>query len=217
MRIVVLVLVAVLAGCGSTESESESETETQVDSNGWEGDLAGMSGPGLCGDPRLQGTKTVTIKRPISRCSIQTPVKITSIAGIKLTTPAVLDCSTAKTFADWLTRDADPAARRHLGGKIEKVWVMAGYACRSRNNKRGARLSEHAFGRAIDIGGMWLSTGKRVSVQSDWGGGPAGKYLREIWKAACGPFKTVLGPEADRYHRDHFHFDRARRGSTYCR
>ena len=211
MRIFVLVLVAVLAGCGS------NETETEVKGNGWEGDLAGMSGPGLCGDPRLRGTRTVDIKRPISRCSIQTPVKVTHVAGIKLTTPAVLNCATASTFADWLTKDADPAARRHLGGSIEKVWVMAGYACRSRNSKPGARLSEHAFGRAIDIGGMWLSNGKQVTVQSDWRNAAAGAYLREIWKAACGPFKTVLGPESDRYHRDHFHFDSAQRRSTYCR
>ena len=209
MRLPVLILVALLAACGSDE--------TVQNGNDWKGDLAGLTGPGLCGDPRLRGTKTGDIKRPIARCSIETPVKVTHISGIKLTTPAVLNCPTASTFADWLTGKADPAARKHLGGSIEKVWVMAGYACRSRNSRPGARLSEHAFGRAIDIGGMWLSNGKQVTVEEGWRSADTGAYLREIWKAACGPFKTVLGPEADRFHRDHFHFDRARRGSTYCR
>lgn len=209
MRVLILVLAVLLVGCGSEESVKND--------NGWEGDLAGVTGPGLCGDPRLRGTKTVDIKRPISRCSIQTPVKITHVAGIKLTTPAVLDCPTASTFADWLMKDADPAARKHLGGSIEKVWVMAGYACRTRNSRPGARLSEHSFGRAIDIGGMWLSNGKQVTVEAGWRSSATGAYLREIWKAACGPFKTVLGPEADKYHWNHFHLDRAQRGSTYCR
>jgi len=37
-------------------------------------------------------------------------------------------------------------------------------------------------------------------------------------RAACGPFGTVLGPNADRFHQDHFHFDTARhRSGPYCR
>jgi hypothetical protein len=37
-------------------------------------------------------------------------------------------------------------------------------------------------------------------------------------KAACGPFGTVLGPNSNRFHQDHFHFDTARyRSGSYCR
>ena len=42
-------------------------------------------------------------------------------------------------------------------------------------------------------------------------------FLREIWQAACGPFTTVLGPEANRAHRNHFHVDLAQRKSgAFC-
>lgn len=42
-------------------------------------------------------------------------------------------------------------------------------------------------------------------------------FLREIWQAACGPFTTVLGPEANRAHRNHFHIDLAQRKSgAFC-
>jgi hypothetical protein len=42
--------------------------------------------------------------------------------------------------------------------------------------------------------------------------------MRRAHKTACGPFGTVLGPNADRYHQDHFHFDTARyRSGSYCR
>jgi hypothetical protein len=47
--------------------------------------------------------------------------------------------------------------------------------------------------------------------------GPRGRFLREIHEAACGTFGTVLGPEANEAHRDHFHLDMARRRSkSFC-
>lgn len=47
--------------------------------------------------------------------------------------------------------------------------------------------------------------------------GPRGQFLREIHEAACGTFGTVLGPEANEAHRDHFHLDMAkRRYKSFC-
>jgi hypothetical protein len=44
------------------------------------------------------------------------------------------------------------------------------------------------------------------------------KFLDALRKAACGPFKTVLGPGSDADHALHFHFDLAprRHGGTFC-
>lgn len=45
----------------------------------------------------------------------------------------------------------------------------------------------------------------------------AALFLKRVHKEACGFFGTVLGPEANEAHRDHFHFDMAaRRRSNYC-
>jgi hypothetical protein len=42
-------------------------------------------------------------------------------------------------------------------------------------------------------------------------------FVRRIHKAACGTFGTVLGPEANDAHKDHFHFDmKTRRRSSFC-
>jgi hypothetical protein len=88
---------------------------------------------------------------------------------------------------------------------------------RSRNNQSGARLSEHSFGNAIDIAGIGLNDGTEMTVLTDWNGRYASQ-LPAMWQAACGPFGTVLGPEADRFHRDHFHVDTADyRSGSYCR
>ena len=47
--------------------------------------------------------------------------------------------------------------------------------------------------------------------------GPKGQFLREVHEAACGTFGTVLGPEANEAHRDHFHLDMAkRRYKSFC-
>ena len=44
-----------------------------------------------------------------------------------------------------------------------------------------------------------------------------GRFLRAVHKSACGIFGTVLGPEANEAHRNHFHFDLAtRRRRAYC-
>jgi hypothetical protein len=42
-------------------------------------------------------------------------------------------------------------------------------------------------------------------------------FLRRLHKGACSAFGTVLGPEANEAHRNHFHFDLApRRRSAFC-
>lgn len=43
------------------------------------------------------------------------------------------------------------------------------------------------------------------------------RFLQRIHDAACGIFTTVLGPEANAAHHDHFHLDlQKRRSSAYC-
>ncbi len=60
--------------------------------------------------------------------------------------------------------------------------------------------------------------GTDLSVLRGWRDPAQSKVLKKMHKAACGPFGTVLGPNADKYHQDHFHFDTARyRSGAYCR
>ena len=93
------------------------------------------------------------------------------------------------------------------------------YVCRMRAS--GEKISEHARGNALDISAFVLADGRIVEVREhDETREPEEKrFLRTIRKAACGPFKTVLGPGTDADHATHFHFDLAERrsGSTYCR
>ena len=172
----------------------------------------------VCRDPRLAGDpRPDIIDVGDLACGIDDPVRVTSVAGIRLSPPALLGCPTARRLADWLTGVAQARARALLQAGIAEVRVMGSYACRTQNNA-GRWRSEHARGRAVDIGGFTLTNGAEVTVARDWGETPEGAFLREIWHKGCGPFTTVLGPDADRHHRDHLHLDTAPRGGEpYCR
>jgi hypothetical protein len=46
---------------------------------------------------------------------------------------------------------------------------------------------------------------------------PEAAFLRRLHRGACETFSTVLGPDANEAHRNHFHFDlAARKRGPYC-
>lgn len=170
----------------------------------------------LCNDDRIYGT-TVGAVEGNGACGIGQAVRIQEIAGVALNPGATLNCRTARVLADWVEQDAR-SALRGTGGRLESMRVFASYACRPRNSQRDARLSEHALGNAIDIGEFVLNNGTTLNVADDWGRGTSGGALSRLHESACGPFGTVLGPESDRFHFNHFHFDTAQyRNGSYCR
>jgi hypothetical protein len=50
-----------------------------------------------------------------------------------------------------------------------------------------------------------------AEARSSGGNGDKGEFLREAHRAACRIFGTVLGPEANDAHKNHFHVDMAER------
>nr|WP_156788444.1 extensin family protein [Roseobacter sp. CCS2] len=170
----------------------------------------------VCGDPSIQGTVVGRVNGA-GACGIEGAIKLRSVAGVTLSPRATIDCPTARALKTWVEQGVLPAVGAE-GGGVSSLRVVSHYACRTRNNQPGGRLSEHAFGRAIDIAGIRLRDGTEMTLLTDWDSSEDGAQLRQMWRAACGPFGTVLGPEANRFHRDHFHFDTARyRSGPFCR
>ncbi|MDP5084094.1 MAG: extensin family protein [Yoonia sp.] len=170
----------------------------------------------VCSDPAIQG-EVLGLVQGAGACGIDEGVRVKSVAGVTLSPRATMDCRTASALKSWVERGVLPTVGTE-GGGVSSLRVVSHYACRTRNNQPGGRLSEHAFGRAVDIAGIRLRDGTEMTVLTDWNSPEDGAQLRQMWRAACGPFGTVLGPEANRFHRDHFHFDTARhRSGTFCR
>lgn len=171
----------------------------------------------VCGDIAIQGEAVGRVPGRIKGCGVENAVRVRAVSGVGLSQRAVMDCKTAAALKTWLETSAKPSLARK-GGGLKTLNVAAHYACRTRNNRKGAKISEHGRGRAIDISGFRLANGAQVSVLSGWQAGGYRKELRRMHRGACGPFGTVLGPEADKFHRDHFHFDTARyRSGSYCK
>jgi len=171
-------------------------------------EAASMAGA-VCGVPGIKGTQIKRITSKVKGCGVEDPVAVTSVAGVRLSQTATVDCSIARALNNWVDEVAQPA----FDGKLVEMRVAAHYICRGRNNIRGAKISEHGKGRAIDISAFVLSDGKLLTVAGNYT-----KILRKIYKTACPYFRTTLGPGSDGYHEDHFHFDTsARSGGAYCR
>ncbi len=149
------------------------------------------------------------------QCYISKPYRMYAAArgGVRFEPAATLRCQMIPTVETWVQEILRPAARRFLGSDIVQLRIAASYACRARNHKTGGKLSEHGKANAIDISKFILADGRVVTVKRGWRGKQnERRFLRYIHRGACEHFSTVLGPNADRYHHDHFHFDLARHG-----
>src|SRR6056297_2602043 len=157
----------------------------------------------VCNDPDIQGEAVGLVPGRISGCGIQDAVRVRSVSGIALTQQSLMDCTTAKALKRWINNGMKPAVGSY-GGGVREIRVAAHYACRTRNNQAGARISEHGKGRAIDISGFRMRDGSDVTLLQGWNRQSTGRILREMHRSAFGIFGTVLGPESNRFHLDHF-------------
>ena len=164
----------------------------------------------VCGDPDIRGQEIPAITSKTKGCGIADPVRVTAINGIPFSQPATFDCDTARALKRWMREGMAPAFGNR---EVVQLHIFGSYMCRSRNNVRGAKISEHGRGKAVDIAGFVFSDGKEWTVARDYN-----KQIRRAQKAACGIFGTTLGPGSDGYHEDHLHFDTADyRSGAYCR
>lgn len=164
----------------------------------------------VCGDRAIRGEELARITSRVQGCGVEQPVRVTQVDGIRLTTPATVDCATAAALKDWINAGVRPAFGRQ---EVVELRVAASYICRTRNNRPGAKVSEHGRGKAIDISGFILSDGRELTVSGNFN-----RQMRQAHRAACGIFGTTLGPGSDGYHEDHLHFDTAtHRNGAYCR
>jgi Extensin-like protein C-terminus len=157
-------------------------------------------------------------------CGIDRPLKVSAMESgtVSIGPVATLGCPMTAAIDGWLSEAVQPAAIAWFGTTITDIKQISAYSCRPRNNEAGERLSEHAFGNALDVAGFRLADGRLITVKHDWslGDDATRSFLREVFAAACERFKTVLGPGV-KYHGDHFHLDLAHHNdagtSRYCR
>jgi hypothetical protein len=106
------------------------------------------------------------------QCGAPAPIRLVSLGKtpqVAFTPPALVTCDLAVALHDWINKDLQPLAAKHLGAKITKVEVMSDYSCRTAFGRVGNKLSEHAFADALDIRGFVTETGETARVLDAWG------------------------------------------------
>ncbi|MEA2840387.1 MAG: hypothetical protein QOF41_1717 [Methylobacteriaceae bacterium] len=170
----------------------------------------------------LSGGKVVAEQLPAVHaglCGIERPLLLKAILvaekrQIKLEPPVTLRCGLAGTIASWVIEDLTPAVDA-AGQPLAALSGVGAYECRGRNGVAGAKLSEHAIGNALDIGGLKLADGRVIDVQQLKDNRP---MFDRMGASACARFATVLGPGADAFHKSHVHVDLQvrRNGNKLC-
>ncbi len=169
----------------------------------------------------LQGKVEARMLPPIEdgQCGARSPLEVTAVLAngrmVPLSGSIITDCGMATALPEWVAAvDSYLMARDNT--QVDEVIVGTSYVCRRVNNATAGNLSFHALANAVDVTGFGLEDGRTVTVEGDWAGALSseGRLLRYAHDAACSHFTTVLGPEANALHRDHFHLDLGCHGKT---
>jgi len=158
-------------------------------------------------------------------CGLERPLRVSGLADgrVTVTPPATIGCPLTTALDRWIETSVQPAAYRYFGSRVIEIGQIASYGCRGRNGNNWGRISEHAFGNALDIAAFRLANGQIITVANAWWRGTPREqaFLAAAFTGACQEFYTVLGPGSDRFHYNHIHVDllltNAEHGSHYCR
>jgi len=169
----------------------------------------------------LQGRVEAEALPPIAerQCGAQSPLTLTGVLAngrmVPISGGVTTDCGMATAMPEWIGA-VDSYLKAREKTTIAEVVVGTSYMCRNVNNADAGNLSFHAFADALDVVGFKLEDGRMVTVEGDWADAlsPEGRLLRYAHDAACSQFTTVLGPEANALHHDHFHLDLGCHGKT---
>ncbi|GGJ82034.1 extensin-like domain-containing protein [Pseudomonas matsuisoli] len=157
--------------------------------------------------------ESVRDRVPAAGCPIENAVRVSG-SSVTFNSSFVATCPLAMAYAMFEVHGMQPIAQRIYGQPVARVDHFGSFSCR--NIANSARRSQHATANAFDIAGFRLQDGTRITLARDWKGDDRdARFLREVRDAACTYFNTVLGPEYNAAHRDHFHLDMGR--ARICR
>jgi hypothetical protein len=155
-------------------------------------------------------------RRPAPLGPSRAPRFASATGTVTVTPNATLACPMVSALDQWIATSVQPSAMRWFGQPVAEIKQISAYSCRGMNGNPRARISEHAFGNALDIASFTLADGRRITVKDGWRGPPEEQgFLRDVQGSACERFTTVLAPGSNVFHYDHIHVDLMRRGSGH--
>lgn len=153
-------------------------------------------------------------------CGIARPIRVDQIIpDLTLEGGAVMRCDTARALGLWAQDFLRPGTAMLPGApRVTSLQLGTTYDCRGRigTGEAQPKVSEHAFGNAIDIAAFVMDNGEVLTVEPrvDTGDITEG-FQMAMQKAGCLFFTTVLGPGSNAAHDNHLHFDVAVRNGGW--
>jgi extensin-like protein len=182
-----------------------------------------LNDPPLVGTPRVRAPASIETSRPREPPPPVVPLgpargaQVTgAITPVAVTPAATLACPIVSELDRWIVNVVQPAALHWFGSPVAEIKQISAYSCRGMNGDPNAKISEHAFGNALDIASFTLADGRTITVKNGWRGLPEEQgFLHDVQGAACQQFTTVLAPGSNVYHYDHIHVDLMNRRNGY--
>jgi hypothetical protein len=146
-------------------------------------------------------------------CRVAGAVRVSSV-GLPLDHTLVLTCPLAAALTVWSREVVKPVISAGLHTGATGLTDLGSLNCRRIAGSN--RFSEHAQANAIDVAGIRLDRGLPLTVARDWSDpGIRGDVIHRLHAGGCRLFGTVLSPDYNPAHHDHFHLDMA--GWHACR
>lgn len=89
-------------------------------------------------------------------CGMDSGFKVTAFSdgAVTLAQAITLNCPAIAEVETWIAQSVQPAAQARFGQPVVGLVQTGGYSCRGMVGSSAGKLSEHAFGNAIDISGF---------------------------------------------------------------
>ncbi|MGH6874678.1 MAG: extensin family protein, partial [Aestuariivirgaceae bacterium] len=107
----------------------------------------------------IKGTGVCHVTNPVQLRSVATPAGRLELPGAPL-----LNCAFAQQFVVWLSDVAAPLVAGFGEARLSSISTGTSYQCRARNGDLAGKMSEHAFGNAVDITGIALTNSRRIET-----------------------------------------------------
>lgn len=146
---------------------------------------------------------------PVENCPLSNVVRVQS-TGVEYNSPFTLTCPLLVRWLMFEQQKLQPLALQHLGSRLKSVDHYGTFACRNVYNREQGRRSQHATASAFDVATFRFENGAVANVLSDWDNNEvpdSSEFLRDVHDNACDYFGTVLGPDYNAPHANHFHLD----------
>lgn len=146
---------------------------------------------------------------PVEGCPLANVVRVKS-TDMDFNAAFTLSCPLLVRWMMFEQQQLQPLALKHEGSRIKSIDHYGTFACRNVYNREAGRRSQHATASAFDVAAFHFENGKVVTVLNDWDNTAApqnSEFLHDVHNAACSYFGTVLGPDYNQPHANHFHLD----------